>query len=158
MHALQVFCEVAKYQSFSIAAKKLYISQPAVSQLVKKLEETYQVRLLEPVGHGVQLTDLGKTIYKQSQPIFEQEKVVESYLLFQNTVTKIVIGGTQLAIDYLLSKNFIQQTKKDFELKFNIKNTEELIESMQNKQIDFGLIPRKLSIDGYSCKEVYQDR
>ena len=47
IHQLEIFYHVAKFQSISRAAEALYISQPAVSSQIKKLESAYGVHLIE---------------------------------------------------------------------------------------------------------------
>ncbi|WP_353727451.1 LysR family transcriptional regulator [Lactococcus lactis] len=51
-HQLEIFYHVAKFQSISRAAEALYISQPAVSSQIKKLESAYGVHLIEKNGQG----------------------------------------------------------------------------------------------------------
>ena len=60
----RIFCQVAKYSSFSQAAKTLYLSQPAVSQSVKQLEEQLGVQLFTRGPRGVSLTQQGKLLYE----------------------------------------------------------------------------------------------
>lgn len=51
-HQLEIFYHVAKFQSISRAAEVLYISQPAVSSQIKKLESAYGVHLIEKKWSG----------------------------------------------------------------------------------------------------------
>ena len=50
---LRAFLEVSKYQSFSLAADHLYLTQPAVSKRVARLEEELGVRLFDRIGRQV---------------------------------------------------------------------------------------------------------
>jgi DNA-binding transcriptional LysR family regulator len=58
----RIFREVARQQSFSGAAKALYISQPAVSQAVKQLEHQLGARLFMRGPRGVTLTGEGEIL------------------------------------------------------------------------------------------------
>ncbi len=58
----RVFQEVAKMGNISAAAQNLYISQSAVSQSIKQLEEQLQVRLFSRSTRGVMLTSEGRTL------------------------------------------------------------------------------------------------
>lgn len=58
----RVFLEVAKQGNISAAAQNLFISQSAVSQSVKQLEEQLQVRLFSRSTRGVSLTSEGKLL------------------------------------------------------------------------------------------------
>jgi len=53
----KVFYAVATYESFSKAAKELYISQPAVSYSIKKLETDLNVKLFKRFSNGILLTE-----------------------------------------------------------------------------------------------------
>src|ERR1035441_2549149 len=59
---LHVFLTVAKEQSFSRAAGKLYRTQPAVSIVIRKLEEWVGQPLLVRGAHQVKLTDAGELL------------------------------------------------------------------------------------------------
>ncbi|MDY6917376.1 MAG: selenium metabolism-associated LysR family transcriptional regulator [Chloroflexota bacterium] len=59
---LRTFCQVAELGSFSEVAKRLSISQPAVSFQVQKLERDLGVRLIDRAHKSVTLTDAGKRL------------------------------------------------------------------------------------------------
>lgn len=60
----RIFCIVAECESFSKAAEKLYVSQPAITQSIKKLEDNLKGRLFFRTPKGVKLTDEGKRLYQ----------------------------------------------------------------------------------------------
>lgn len=60
----KVFYYVAKYGKISAAAEKLFISQPAITQTIKKLEELLDMQLFYRNREGVILTEEGKNIYE----------------------------------------------------------------------------------------------
>lgn len=59
----RLFCVVAECESFSKASEKLYISQPAVTQAIKKLEENLGGKVFCRTPKGVKLTDEGRRLY-----------------------------------------------------------------------------------------------
>ncbi|MGD9901592.1 MAG: LysR family transcriptional regulator [Spirochaetales bacterium] len=61
---LKIFYEVAKEQNLTKAAQKLYISQPAVTQTINKLEDGLNVKLFNRVKNGIVLTEVGERIFK----------------------------------------------------------------------------------------------
>ncbi|WP_245680738.1 LysR family transcriptional regulator [Veronia pacifica] len=63
MNAFKVFAAVGRYQSIRLAAHELNISESAVSQHMKNLEERLQVTLIEKVGRNISLTKEGKRFY-----------------------------------------------------------------------------------------------
>lgn len=68
---LQVFESIARTGSFTAAARELYLTQPTVSQQMKKLEEGIGVTLFDQVGRKVYLTEEGKALLESCQGIFQ---------------------------------------------------------------------------------------
>ncbi len=62
---LKSFIEVANHKSFSKAASHSFVSQPALSKAVKKIEEELHVELFERSKRELKLTDAGKIVYQQ---------------------------------------------------------------------------------------------
>ena len=59
----QIFNKVAETGNISLAAKELFISQPAISKSIIKLEEELNVLLFSRSSRGVRLTEEGKLLY-----------------------------------------------------------------------------------------------
>ncbi|MDD2954834.1 MAG: LysR family transcriptional regulator [Oscillospiraceae bacterium] len=64
----RTFWMVARLGSFSAAARELYVSQPAVSQAVRQLEECLEVRLFVRRARGVALTEEGRQLFHYVEP------------------------------------------------------------------------------------------
>ena len=77
---LRAFHFVATYGSFSAAAEKLRISQPAVSEQVKKLEQNYDTLLFRRQNKKITLTDEGRKILLLTKQLFEVEQQIEDYI------------------------------------------------------------------------------
>ena len=60
MQQLRYFLEIAKEKNISAAAKNLYLSQPSLSQQMRKLEEELEIPLLIRHSKSVSLTDAGE--------------------------------------------------------------------------------------------------
>ena len=60
---LRYFCAAAKHEHISKAAEELFITQPALSRIIRQLEEELNVPLFESKGRGVQLTPTGRYLY-----------------------------------------------------------------------------------------------
>ncbi len=69
---LQAFVVVAETASFSTAAERLFITQPAVSKRIAALEAELQSRLFDRIGRRVQLTEAGRNLLPKSQEILAQ--------------------------------------------------------------------------------------
>jgi DNA-binding transcriptional LysR family regulator len=69
MKELRQFVEVANQRSISKAAKRLNISQPALSRAIRQLEESYGVPLFTRTGAGVELSAYGSALYSRAVTI-----------------------------------------------------------------------------------------
>ena len=71
LETLKIFCDLAATQSFSQAAERNFVTQSAVSQQVRGLEERFKRRLLERVRgrREVRLTDAGVAFYEESRNV-----------------------------------------------------------------------------------------
>ncbi len=69
---LAYFVEIIQCQSMSQAARKLYISQPSLSQTIQHLEEELGFPLLIRTSQGVAPTEMGKRVYRDARKIVEE--------------------------------------------------------------------------------------
>lgn len=77
---LKAFDAVSREGSFSAAADRIGLTQPALTIQVRELEQTYSVKLFERYGRGVKLTETGHELFKQTQEMFEIENKARDYL------------------------------------------------------------------------------
>ncbi|MBU2628977.1 MAG: LysR family transcriptional regulator, partial [Proteobacteria bacterium] len=80
LNQLRAFYHVAKHSSYTIAAEKLFISQPAVTAQVKLFENFYDMKLFEKKGRTLILTHIGKLLFEKAEQIFGIEDEVENIL------------------------------------------------------------------------------
>ena len=69
---LRYFDAVAAELSFTRAAQKLRVAQPALSRQIRQLEEELGVKLLERNHHTVRLTDAGKAFWLEAVALLKQ--------------------------------------------------------------------------------------
>jgi len=77
---LRAFHYAAKYMSFTDAAKRLFVTQPAVTSQIKTLEASCDLKLFKKRGRNVALTESGKTLYECTQKVFQYEKEIETVI------------------------------------------------------------------------------
>ena len=80
LNQLKVFYLTAKHGSLSAAAEALYITQPAVTKGIQRLQEHYEIRLFNRFGKKMALTDAGEVLYGIAESIFEMENQAEESL------------------------------------------------------------------------------
>src|SRR6478672_7211680 len=71
---LAAFCEVVERRSFSLAAEKLGVTQPAVSLQIRSLEKRLGVQLLDRSGRRVEPTEAGRRLHRSAQRLLALEE------------------------------------------------------------------------------------
>src|SRR5204863_7908724 len=77
---LQAFCEVVERKSFSLAAERLGVTQPAVSLQVRSLEKRLGTQLLDRSGRRVAPTETGLKLYRPAQRLLGLEEEIPTDL------------------------------------------------------------------------------
>lgn len=92
---LKAFHAVAVHGGFSRAAERLGLTQPAVSDHVRKLEEAYGVQLFSRSARGVALTEMGRKLFAIAERGFEAEAAAQDLLSRARTLDEgqLTIGA-----------------------------------------------------------------
>lgn len=69
LNLFKTFYVVALYNSFTKASEKLFVSQPAITQSIKKLEEQLNVELFQRTSSGIYLTKAGKIVFYYAEQL-----------------------------------------------------------------------------------------
>ena len=78
---LECFIQAAEILNFSVAAKRLYVTQPTVTHQIQMLEEELGVKLFRREKKHVVLTTEGSIFYKDAQEIIMREDIAKSRVL-----------------------------------------------------------------------------
>ena len=144
LSSYRIFYTVANTGNISKAAKELYISQPAISKSIQKLEESVGCKLFSRSSRGVGLTDEGKLLYEHVSEAFEtltmgEEKLKRSIEL---GVGHLKIGVSSTLCKYLLLpylKEFIRQNPH-ISISISCQSTNDTLKLLEDNKIDIGLI------------------
>jgi DNA-binding transcriptional LysR family regulator len=135
---------VAECGNISAAAKKLFISQPAVSKAISKLEEEFPSPLLIRSSKGVKLTETGEILYQQLENAFQSikqgEEMIRNYA--QAGSGSISIGVSTTLCKYVLMnylKDFIAQNP-NIKISISCQSTYETIAALEKGTLDIGLV------------------
>jgi len=101
---MQVFTAAAETENFSEAARRLHLSQPAVSQQIRSLENYLDVELFLRSGRGVTLTEAGGALLPLARELLDLSRRIEETMqsLEGRVVGHLVIGCTTTAGKYML--------------------------------------------------------
>ncbi len=143
-HRLKAFCLVYEMRNFSKAAAAKFMTQSAMSHLIKNLEEELGVKLLNRHGKSVSPTPSGKLFYSHAKKILDQYKTMETALYSAANVVKgpLSIGATSTISTYLLPQVFYSFSRKHSEVNIELKvsNTEKIINDLKEDKIELGLV------------------
>ncbi len=140
----KIFYEVAKTGNISKAAKELYISQPAISKAIGKLEDSLDTTLFSRNSRGVQLTEEGRILFDHACRAFEELQNGEAQLRrakqFHMGHIRMGVSNTlcrYIMISYL--KGFIEQYPH-VKITIDTQSTTHTMAMLEQQKIDLGLI------------------
>jgi DNA-binding transcriptional LysR family regulator len=144
LYALKLFHYVAYMESFTRASEMLFISQPAITMQIRKLEEELGVKLLEPKGRGVVLTEVGKKISQIARRLVGIERDVRGYAFRHKRGTEgtVRISATYLPANYILPSALARskQLYPALELELTTANADNAFHSLLNYDADIAVI------------------
>ena len=140
----KIFYTVAKLGNITKASSELYISQPAVTMSIKKLEEQLETTLFIRTKRGVILTNEGAVLYEYVKEAMECIKIGENKI---ENLKKLENGNIRNGIGTTLTKHFLIKYLEIFHKKYpnitiNIDTsmTSELLKKLENGKIDIAII------------------
>ncbi|MBW2336030.1 MAG: LysR family transcriptional regulator [Deltaproteobacteria bacterium] len=162
LNQLKIFYLAAKRRNLSVAAAELFITQPAVTKGLQRLQEYYDMKFVDHIGKKLVLTDAGEVLYEIAEKIFELEsKAEESIRDFQERKRgRIRILSSESFGDYYLPRIIIPFSKAYplVRITMNILPTEQVIENTATLNNDLGFISYPVEHKKLLVKEVLEDQ
>jgi LysR family transcriptional regulator, transcriptional activator of the cysJI operon len=145
IETLKSFCDLVETGSFSKAAALNFVSQSAISQQVRALEERYDQPLIERGSRrGVALTEAGRILYSECKEMLERFRAMEARLLDQSAA---VAGTVRVATVYSIGLHELPPYVKEFikqhpqvNLRVEYSRTDKVYEACLDNTIDFGIV------------------
>lgn len=146
IETLKVFCDLVDLESFSLAAERNFITQSAVSQQIRTLEEKFNRRLLERIRgrREVKLTAAGDVFYRESR------NVLAAYEMLNENLRGVVgkIGGTvRVATVYSVGLHELPSKVREFMTKFpaakidlEYSRTTRVVRDVLNGTVELGIL------------------
>ncbi len=156
---IETFLTVYKEKSFSKASKKLGVSQPAVTQQIKLLEEYVDSKIIERKKNGIKLTKEGEEFLRIAQRIErcingaekDMIKIINKKLVFN-------IGASFTIGNYILPE-FINNISRaiDNDVMLKVEMTQPILDELLDKKIDLALIESPIFLEGIIYREWMED-
>lgn len=151
----KTFYEVAKSGSISETAKKSFISQPAISKSIKKLEEDLNAQLFYRHLNGMELTEKGKELLFYVEEAFNSLVTAERIMIETENLDKgkISIGVPSQVAAFFIFDNISKFHKMypNIEITIISKSTAQLLTLLQSHEIDFIIDTSPIKIEYNNC-------
>lgn len=140
----RIFHAVAKAGNISKAAKELYISQPAISKSISKLEDSLNTTLFTRNSRGVQLTEEGRILFEHTRNAFEELSMGEQEL---RRIREFHMGHIRIGVSNTLCRFIMVSYLKGFIEKYphvkitiESQSTTRTLDMLEQQRIDVGLV------------------
>lgn len=158
---LKTFIIAAKYENFRKTSEELFLTQPAITKHVKRLEENLNIQLFERVGKTIVLTSAGHNFLPHAREIImKYEQGLNAFESWKQGYKRELIIATapQIASSILPSilRNFMDQNP-DIEVLINVLKSYEIGEEISVGRADLGLTRIKPIQTNVSCHIVHKD-
>lgn len=144
LSAYRIFYTVAATGNISKAAKELYISQPAISKSIQKLEDGIGCKLFSRSSRGVALTEEGRLLCSYVKDAFETLALGEENL---RRSIELGIGHLKIGVSSALCKYILLPYLKEFirrhpyiGISISCQSTNETLKLLEENKIDIGLV------------------
>ncbi|MCH9812551.1 MAG: LysR family transcriptional regulator [Epsilonproteobacteria bacterium] len=156
---LGTFLTVVKEKSFSKASKKLGISQPAVTQQIKWLEDYLDSKIVERKKNGITLTKSGEELYRVALRLDKCVLGVEKEIIrIMNKELTFIIGASFTIGNFVLPSclNDIKAAIEN-DVLIQIDLSEQVLGHLLDKKIDLAIIESPIFLDNIIYREWIED-
>nr|WP_138418028.1 LysR family transcriptional regulator [Aquibacillus sediminis] len=144
MESLRMFCDVVEQGSISKAARKGFVSQPAVTKQIRQLEDRYGAKLFDRSEQKLELTEAGSTLYPYAKEIivYYQRSQEAIRQVIGGVIPTLNIGATLTIGEYILPEILEKYSRNNQDTKFNLRlgNTPDILSKLKDTTIDIALV------------------
>jgi DNA-binding transcriptional LysR family regulator len=159
---LQAFCEVIDRKSFSQAAERLGVTQPAVSLQVRALEKRLGTQLLDRSGRRVEPTDAGLRLYRGAQRLLQLEEEIVNDLAEQaggDLAGSFEIGASTgpggVVLPQLLCE--FRAGHPDLRIALSVFDTQTVVERVADRSLELGVVGAARRHRGVEYEPFFRD-
>ena len=158
---LAAFVSVVDLGSFTAAADKVGLTQPAVSLQVKLLEQRLGVKLIERVGRRAQPSPAGLDLLAHARRIIEACSIAEESMtpFREGSVGRVRIGSGGTASIHLLPRAIAMAKKRmpDLEIIVRVGNIEEILRDLEANALDLAVVALPASGRSLEVEPFHED-
>lgn len=156
---IETFLTVVKEKSFSKASRKLGISQPAVTQQMKLLEDYLDTKIVDRKKNGIKLTKEGEEFHKIASKLEKNIHNAEKEVIkIINKEFVFIIGASFMIGNYILPDFLTQiQDNIDNDVMIKVNNSDLITTEILDKKVDLALLESPEFHDGIMYREWMDD-
>ncbi|WP_346877671.1 LysR family transcriptional regulator [Clostridium sp. UBA5712] len=142
LRQMYIFKEVCEELSFTKTAKKLYMTQPAISHVISDLEAEIGGKLFERIGRKIHLTGTGEILLHKVVRIIELHEELENGFKYQEELVTIRIGSSITIANFWLQE-WIKEWRRKYgrtPLKIQVDSATNIEEKLLSNEIDIALM------------------
>ena len=159
---LRAFCEVVERKSFSQAAERLGVTQPAVSLQVRALEKRLGTQLLDRSGRRVEPTEAGRRAYRAAQRMLslEEHLLEDVAAVGEGALTGALVlgastGPAAIVIPLLLCE--FQRENAGVKVSLTVADTHAVVELVAARELELGIVGAARRQRGVSFEPFFRD-
>lgn len=143
LQQLIIFNTLVETQSVTNTADRLHLTQPAVSIQLKNFQKLFDEQLFESIGKRIYITPFGKEINKKIQSLIHEAELINHMTQSQSgqvhgSLKIAVVSTGKYVMPYFIG-DFLSKYPQ-VELKMDVSNKQQVIQSLKNNEVDFALI------------------
>jgi DNA-binding transcriptional LysR family regulator len=156
LNQLKIFHTVVQEKSISRAAEKLNLTQPAVSIQIKKLQDQFEIPLIEIIGRRVHITEFGKSIAEVCDTLLQNTDLISQTVsqykgILMGNIRLSIVSTAKYVMPYFLS-GFMRKYP-NVQLHINVTNKATVVNTLVDNECDFALVsvlPDSLNLNSLS--------
>jgi len=161
LRQLHVFASVVKHMSVSLAAEELFITQPAVSQQIRGLEEQLGLKLFERTPNGLLLTEGGEAIHPHVLAILASQARIDNVVAEQRGATRghLAVGANTTGGMYVVSPMLraFRDAHPEAEIVLQVHSTDRICERILQNLLDVAVVTGPVEVGSVVAADLCED-
>lgn len=160
LHQFKVLAAVAEAGSVTQAAHDMHMTQPAVSNIIRQLEDFYQCRLFDLVGRKISLTQFGEVLVETAKSLHATLSNTQAKIdLLRGGLTGTLSVATVTTARYFVPKllGSFKQEHPNIHFKLTTCNRQDILARLKKNLDDFVIMSHPPTMKSVDCVEFYDD-
>jgi DNA-binding transcriptional LysR family regulator len=159
---MEAVISLVEERSFSRAAKRMLLSQPALTNNIKNVEVSLGVLMINRSNAGISLTPEGKILYDYAQRMLKLREEARTKIIkfHENTGGNIYIGASTITANYIFPRALSMFSKTNHDIRTYIKTaeSEEAMNMVLDNEVEIGFIGKKPFNKKLTAEPLWKDR